>query len=113
MIPITIFGTIISAILGGVLLFMVGKLTINVVRKIRKNIQAKAAVIDMKKFIAQVVKDPSSKKISWSDLDNIEALVAEIDENNDVKEVKAYSNIDEETENLLDTAENGIVLVGD
>lgn len=113
MIPITIFGTIISAILGGVLLFMVGKLTINVVRKIRKNIQAKAAVIDMKKFIAQVVKDPSSKKISWSDLDNIEALVAEIDENNNVKEVMAYSNIDKDTENLLETTENGIVLVGD
>ena len=111
--PITIVGIVVASILGGILLFMLGKLTINAVRKIRKNAQAKAAIIDMKSFIAQAAKNPSAKKISWSDLDNIEALVAEIDENNDVKNVKAYNEVDKETERLLDVTDDGIVLVGD
>lgn len=111
--PITIVGIVVASILGGILLFMLGKLTINAVRKIRKNAQAKAAIIDMKSFIAQAVKNPNATKISWSDLDHIEALVAEIDENNDVKNVKAYNEVDEETERLLDVTDDGIVLVGD
>ena len=56
--PITIVGIVVASILGGILLFMLGKLTINAVRKIRKNAQAKAAIIDMKSFIAQAVKNP-------------------------------------------------------
>ncbi len=111
--PITIMGIIIASVLGGILLFMFGKLTINVIKKIRQNVKAKAAVIEMKSFIAQAVNDPEAKKISWSDLDRIEALVAEIDENSNVKKITAYSEVDKETEQLLKSADNGIVLVED
>ena len=64
--PITIVGIVVASILGGILLFMLGKLTINAVRKIRKNAQAKAAIIDMKSFIAQAVKNPTPMLVAKS-----------------------------------------------
>lgn len=112
--PMEVFTAIVAIFALGLIIFETVKLTIEIIKKIRKNKNTKVIVGDMKDFIRQVANDPNAKSIKFSDLDKYSSYTAEINTKGEVVgEIKIYEEHDHAVQNLLKDAKESYVVIED
>lgn len=107
-----IVGAVVLAIVAGLIIFKLVKLTIDLIKKFRKRKDTKEALVQMKTAIGQMAKDPKYKHIKFSDLNEDAVIVAEVDDNGEiVGEMECYDKIDQSVEKMID--EDGVIIIED
>lgn len=112
--PAVIIGAIVLAILGGLVIFVATKLTIKIIKYIRKKKDTKVVIGDMKDFIKKTSNNPNVKKIKFSELDGYDAFVAEVDSSGDiVGDIQIYEEVDDNVSAMLNNESDGVIILED
>lgn len=110
-----ILGLIASALAIGAVVYLAIKLTVSFIKNYRKRKQSKIVAADMKAIVKEMAKNPSVKKVSFDDLDDLEdnTIIAEYDEDADeLVQVGRTDDVDVSVSNLL-RRNNGVVMIED
>ena len=98
-----IIGAVVLAILGGLAVFKLVKLTVEVIKNLRMRKNTKEAVMKMKGVIQTAAQNPDVKHIKFSDIDNESVICAEIDDNGEIiSNPQLFDRVDSKVEDLLD-----------
>lgn len=98
-----IIGAVVLAILGGLAVFKLVKLTVEVIKNLRMRKNTKEAVMKMKGAIQTAAQNPDVKHIKFNDIDNESVICAEIDDNGEIiGNPQLFDRVDSKVENLID-----------
>lgn len=109
-----IIGAVVLAIVAGLAIYKIIKLTIDVIKNLRKKKNTKEAVLQMKGVIAQAIKDPDVPHMKFADLDKEAVVCAEVDEEGEiVGKLQVFKDVDQNVNNMLENTPKGVVLIED
>lgn len=98
-----IVGAVVLAVLGGLAIYKLVKLTVEVIKNLRQKKHTKEAIMKMKGIIQEAAKNPDVKHIKFNDLNQESVVCAEIDKKGEIiGKPQLFDKVDDRVENLLD-----------